>query len=88
MARGAHLNEDGLLLAMKEGYICEAWLDVFHEEPLPEAHPFWRHPGIVITPHIASITNQENAAKVVADNYRRWKAGKELLFEVDEKKGY
>lgn len=88
VARGAHLEEEGLLKAMKEGYIREAWLDVFLEEPLPPAHPFWQHPGIVITPHIASITNQENAAKIIAENYRRWKEGRELLFEVDIKKGY
>ncbi|MCO6475677.1 MAG: glyoxylate/hydroxypyruvate reductase A [Phaeodactylibacter sp.] len=88
VARGAHLEEEGLLKAMQEGYIREAWLDVFKEEPLPKEHPFWQHPGIVITPHAASITNQENAAKIIAENYRRWKEGKELLFEVDRKKGY
>lgn len=88
VARGAHLEEEGLLKAMEEGYIREAWLDVFKEEPLPKEHPFWQHPGIVITPHIASITNQENAAKVIAENYRRWKEGRELLFEVDREKGY
>lgn len=88
VARGAHLDEDGLLLALKEGYIHEAWLDVFQEEPLPEPHPFWRHPGIVVTPHIASVTKPENAAKIIADNYRRWKAGEQLLFEVDGGRGY
>ena len=88
VARGSHLDEDGLLLALKEGYIREAWLDVFQEEPLPEPHPFWRHPGIVVTPHIASVTNPEHAAKIIADNYRRWKAGEQLLFEVDGGRGY
>lgn len=88
VARGAHLYEKGLLDAIEDGYIREAWLDVFKEEPLPKEHPFWQHPGIVITPHIASITNQEDAAKIIAENYRRWKEGRELLFEVDEKKGY
>ncbi|MCB9288977.1 MAG: glyoxylate/hydroxypyruvate reductase A [Lewinellaceae bacterium] len=88
VARGAHLDEEGLLRAMTEGYIREAWLDVFREEPLPEEHPFWKHPGIVVTPHIASITDQEKAAKVIAENYLRWKAGEDLLFEVDIKKGY
>ena len=67
VARGAHLEEEGLLRAMEEGYIQEAWLDVFQEEPLPQSHPFWQHPGVVITPHVASITNQENAAKVIAE---------------------
>jgi len=88
VARGAHLDEKGLLRALKEDCLREAWLDVFREEPLPGKHPFWRHPGVVITPHIASITNQENAAKIIAENYLRWKEGKELLFEVDEGKGY
>ncbi len=88
VARGVHLDEEGLLRALKEGYIREAWLDVFREEPLPGKHPFWRHPGIVITPHIASITDQESAGKIIAENYLRWKAGRELFFEVDAKKGY
>ena len=88
VARGAHLKEEDLLLAMKEGYIREAWLDVFREEPLPPSHPFWLYDRITITPHVASITNQENAARIIAEDYRRLKEGKPPLFEVNREKGY
>ena len=88
VARGAHLVEGDLLQAMDEGRIEQAWLDVFHAEPLPAAHPFWTRPGITVTPHIASITDQENAAALIAGNYRRMQAGDDLLYEVDREKGY
>ena len=88
VARGIHLVEEDLLRAIEEGYIQQAYLDVFQEEPLPTNHPFWDHPGITITPHIASITNQDNAAAIIADNYLRWKEGRKLRFEVDRFKGY
>lgn len=88
VARGAHLREDDLLQAMKEGRIREAWLDVFREEPLPPSHPFWLYDSIIATPHIASITNQDNAARIIAENYVKLKAGEPLLFEVSREKGY
>lgn len=88
VARGAHLVEADLLRAMDEGRIEQAWLDVFQAEPLPPAHPFWTRPGIMVTPHIASITNQENAAAVIVENYRRMHAGKDLQYEVDRERGY
>ncbi len=88
LGRGAHLDEEGLLAAIREGHIREAWLDVFREEPLPPSHPFWLYDSIVVTPHIASITKQENAAQIIAENYRRMKAGRPLLFEVKREKGY
>lgn len=88
VARGGHLIEPDLVEAMKEGYIAGAFLDVFEEEPLPVNHPFWQQSGIVITPHCASITHQENAARIIFENYTRLKSGKDLLLEVDRTKGY
>lgn len=87
-ARGAHLVEADLLHALDHGRLCEAWLDVFQTEPLPADHPFWGHPAITITPHVASITNPDNAALIAADNYRRLQEGLPLRFEVDREKGY
>lgn len=88
VARGAHVVEEDLLRAFEDGFLQEAFLDVFREEPLPVTHPFWTHPGIHITPHIASVTRLDNAARIVADNYRRLRAGKDLLFEVGRERGY
>jgi glyoxylate/hydroxypyruvate reductase len=87
-ARGAHLNEEHLLQAMQEGYIREAWLDVFQQEPLPPSHPFWLYENIIITPHVASITNQDKAAEIAAENYRRLQNGEPLWFEVSREEGY
>ena len=88
VARGAHLLDADLLKAMKEGYISAAYLDVFQQEPLPAAHPFWDHPGIFITPHIASITDQQAAARILAENYQRVRTGQALLFEARPELGY
>lgn len=88
VARGGHLVETDLLRAMEDGYIREAYLDVFGQEPLPVGHPFWTRAGIVLTPHVASITDQDNAAAILAENYRRMAQEEPLLFEVDPSAGY
>jgi len=53
-ARGEHVVDVDLLNAIDEGLISGAMLDVFHHEPLPENHPFWTHPRILVTPHEAA----------------------------------
>jgi len=88
VARGEHLNEDELLKAIDQDIISGASLDVFREEPLPSSHPFWEHPHIQITPHIASMTDPESVANQLLDNYERMKNGKALLNEVNTAKGY
>src|SRR6267378_1485652 len=54
-ARGAHLVEEDLLAALASGQLSGAVLDVFRDEPLPAGHPFWHHPRIVVTPHVAAF---------------------------------
>ena len=86
--RGAHLVEEDLIPALDRGRLSAAALDVFRDEPLPPAHPFWRHPRILITPHIAGITNPLTAAPIVLDTIRRHEAGDALLHRVDPGRGY
>jgi glyoxylate/hydroxypyruvate reductase A len=88
VGRGDHLVEQDLLHALDEGKLSGAALDVFSQEPLPSDHPFWTHPGIRVTPHIASVTNPATAAPQVMENYRRMQAGMELMNQVDLLKGY
>ena len=88
VARGGHLIEDDLLAALGSGHISGATLDVFQEEPLPKGHPFWAHPRIVLTPHIASMTIPESAAQAVIDNIRRLEAGEAMIGVVDWEQGY
>jgi glyoxylate/hydroxypyruvate reductase len=86
--RGGHLVEDDLISALDSGQLSAAALDVFREEPLPPDHPFWRHPRILVTPHIAGITNPATAAPIVVDTIRRFEEGRPLVNQVDPARGY
>lgn len=87
-ARGAHVVESDLLNLLQTGQIAEATLDVFHEEPLPANHPFWGHPRIRLTPHVASATPPETAAARIAENVRAMEAGHDPWPIVDMSEGY
>lgn len=88
LGRGQHLIEADLIQAMDRGIIAAAYLDVFQEEPLPQTHPFWTHPQIYLTPHIASITDQEEAARQFVTNHQRMQAGQKLIHQVEQIQGY
>jgi len=88
VARGAHLVEEDLLAALASGQISAAVLDVFRDEPLPAGHPFWHHPCVVVTPHVAAFTNPSTAAPIILDNIRRFEEGLPLLNRVDPARGY
>ena len=61
---------------------------MFREEPLPAGHPFWTHPKIWISPHVASVTQPSTAAKGVLDGIARLRAGLPLENVVDWSEGY
>lgn len=86
--RGALIDDDALLAALAAGQIAAATLDVFRVEPLPNAHPFWSHPKITVTPHIAADTRADGAARVLVENMRRSLANEPLLNLVDRVRGY
>lgn len=86
--RGALIEDDALLAALKTGQIGAATLDVFRTEPLPQSHAFWAHPKITVTPHIAADTRADGAAKVLVENIRRSLADEPLLHLVDRVRGY
>lgn len=86
--RGPLIDDDALIAALDRGHIAHATLDVFRTEPLPSDHPFWAHPSVTVTPHIAADTRAESAAEVVAENIRRAEAGEPLLHVVDRSVGY
>jgi glyoxylate/hydroxypyruvate reductase A len=87
-ARGPHLVDDDLIAALDDGQISRAVLDVFHTEPLPQDHAFWRHPSVTVTPHIAAITRAGTGAALIVENYRRAVAGQMLINQVDQLLGY
>lgn len=88
MGRGNQVMEKELLDALDNGPIQYAILDVFQTEPLPVEHPFWTHAKVTITPHVASITQPEKAAEVIATNYQRVMNNLSPKFLVNREKGY
>jgi len=86
--RGRHLVEADLLAALDSGQISAAVLDVFRDEPLPPSHPFWRHPRIVVTPHVAAETHPPTAAAIIAQAIDDFEAGRPLANLIDPKRGY
>ena len=84
-ARGEHLVDEDLIYALDTDRIQHATLDVFSDEPLPETHPFWNRDKITITPHIAAITNEKEAAKLIVENYKRLLTGMDVLHKIDNK---
>jgi glyoxylate/hydroxypyruvate reductase A len=87
-ARGAHIVDVDLLAALGSGKVAAVTLDVFSPEPLAEDHPYWSHPNVTITPHIASLTNPTTAAGEIAANIKRVQAGNPPHNIVDIKGGY
>jgi glyoxylate/hydroxypyruvate reductase len=88
LGRGGHMVEADVLAALDSGQIGGATLDVFRDEPLPPESPFWTHPRVILTPHIASMTIPDSAAEAVVDNIRRLRAGQPLENVVDIARGY
>jgi len=88
VARGGLVDDDALLAALDSGQVGSATLDVFRVEPLPEDHPYWSHPLVTISPHIASITRPETAAKVIVEQVERFERGEPFAHAVDRKSGY
>ncbi len=86
--RGALIDDNALLAALDQGQIGHATLDTFRTEPLPPDHPFWHHPSVTVTPHIAADTRAVTAARVIAENIRRGEAGEPFLHQVDRARGY
>jgi len=86
--RGALIDDAALLAALDAGRIGHATLDVFRVEPLPQDHPYWTHPRVTVTPHIAADTRPATSARVIAENIRRGQAGEPFLHQVDRARGY
>lgn len=88
VGRGAHLVDRDLLSALDCGQLSAAVLDVFSPEPPPADHPLWHHPRVLLTPHVASMTQPESAVMMLLDNIARHQAGHEMVGVVDCQRGY
>jgi phosphoglycerate dehydrogenase-like enzyme len=90
VARGSLLDESALLEHLASGQVGGCVLDVFSEEPLPEGHPFWDHPRVVVSPHISAVSDRfwDRQTALLVENIRRYRRGARLLNLVDLKAGY
>jgi phosphoglycerate dehydrogenase-like enzyme len=90
VARGRHVDTAALVDALRDGRLGSAGLDVTDPEPLPDDHPLWSLPNVVITPHVGNTP--EMGAKLLAtritDNVARYRRGEPLLGPVDVELGY
>jgi len=86
--RGPLIDDEALLAALDSGQVGHATLDVFRVEPLPADHPYWTHPNVTVTPHIASQTRPDLAARAIVENIRRGEDGLPFLNLVDRDAGY
>jgi glyoxylate/hydroxypyruvate reductase A len=88
VSRGAVVDEAAMIGALRSGQLGGATLDVFTIEPLPKDHVLWGMENVLVTPHLASITVPEAAARDVAESIRRVRAGLEPLHRTDPGRGY
>jgi glyoxylate/hydroxypyruvate reductase A len=88
VARGEIVVDADLVEALDSGHLASATLDVFREEPLPAAHPFWHHPRITVTPHVSAITLAEPAVAQIAQRIRAIERGEVASGAVDPARGY
>ena len=90
IGRGGSTVTDDLVSALREGSIAGAGLDVTDPEPLPEGHPLWSMPRVIISPHTAGRSDQtiERMSLMVRENLRRYVAGEPMLSVVDIERGY
>jgi phosphoglycerate dehydrogenase-like enzyme len=90
VGRGASTVTDDLVAALNNGDIAGAGLDVTDPEPLPDGHPLWTTPRVIITPHTAGRGDRgrDRLLLMVRENLRRYVAGEPMLSVVDVARGY
>jgi phosphoglycerate dehydrogenase-like enzyme len=88
VGRSSAVDEAALIAALRQGALAEAVLDVFHQEPLPEEHPFWTTPNLLITSHTSAPSFPAEIARLFCENYRRYVVGEPLKYQVHFERGY
>ncbi|QPC43857.1 glyoxylate/hydroxypyruvate reductase A [Kaustia mangrovi] len=87
-ARGKLQVEADILAALDDGTLAHATLDVFETEPLPQESPFWTHPRVTLTPHVASDSDPLSLTRNILAQIERFEAGQPLENLVDRNRGY
>ena len=88
VSRGRLVDDEALLAGLERERPARAILDVFRKEPLPAESPYWSHPRVWVTAHVAGLGTDGTEGAAFAENWRRWKAGQPLAHVVDRARGY
>ena len=88
VGRGNAVDNSALINALNNEQIAAAVLDVTEPEPLPEDHPFWTTPNLLLTFHTSAMSYPEDMVRVFSENYRLYIEGKPLKHQVDFERGY
>jgi glyoxylate/hydroxypyruvate reductase A len=88
VGRGEHLVESDLIAALDNGQLRGAIVDVFEKEPLPADHPLWTTPGVVVTPHMATMATYDVVVQQVVRNIAQMHEGTPYFNQVDTTRGY
>jgi phosphoglycerate dehydrogenase-like enzyme len=90
VGRGESVVTADLVDALQERRIAGAALDVTYPEPLPAHHPLWSMPNVIVTPHVAVVSDlsRVRGATLAAENLRRYVRGDRLVSMVDVHRGY
>ena len=91
VARGGHVVDDDLVALLDSAHLSGATLDVFRQEPLPAAHPFWKHPQVTVTPHTSARTLRTESIAQIAGKIQALHGGAAIASiagVVDMENGY
>jgi len=88
ICRGAVVNEEDLVEALKTNAIAGAVIDVMKQEPLPPESPLWGCPNMIVSPHLSGPSLPEDMVAVFAENFHRYLRGEPLVGVIDFARGY
>ena len=90
ISRGKVANTQDLMKALDAGRLAGAGLDVTDPEPLPQSHPLWQYPNVIITSHISGRSQYSHlrSQEVFVRNVKRWVEGLPLIHKVDKEAGF
>jgi phosphoglycerate dehydrogenase-like enzyme len=90
VTRGGIVDEEALAEALRSGHLAGAGLDVFSSEPLPPESPLWGLENLIITPHVAGVSQRrpQRTYEFFRENLRRFVAGEPLVNVVDKRRGF